>query len=346
MPSSISNSNDRLPTMLVGRVWLAALLVFATSLGAIEVFARARGYDPMVRDTKELWCYHRERASRAGDNALVLIGASRMQNGIVPEELAVQFPKKEVAMLALSGHDTRAILENLAADETFTGTVICSTTALWLEGEYFWQTLTPYIDFYEREWSIESRLSTRVHLRLQDRLSLLHEGFSFEAIQDRLSGKPYQNFTHSRASRFREVHWSKTDDIMKKKARANSIYRDTFEASPFPRPDEMLEHYASVERFVRQLQAKGCRVIFVRLPSSGQVWELEQQYTPKALYWDRFAQLTKAETYHFKDYPTLQGFECSDNTHLDYADAVLFTRAFADLLRARGGEIEERATRR
>lgn len=345
MPLSISNSNDRLPTMPVGLVWLAAILVFTTALSAIEVLARTRGYAPMVRDTKELWCYHRERASRAGDNALVLIGASRMQNGIVPEELAVQFPEKEVAMLALSGRDTRAILEDLAADETFTGTVVCSTTALWLKGEYFWQTLTPFIDYYERDWSIESRLSTRVHMNLQERLALLHEGFSFEAIQGRLSGKPYQNFTHSRASRFREIHWARTEDLQKKKARANAIYRDTFETSPFPAPDEMLEHYASVERSVRILQAKGSRVIFVRLPSSGQVWALEEQYTPKKLYWDRFAQLTGAETYHFKDYPTLSNFECSDNTHLDYADAVLFTRAFADLLRDSGGENGVRATR-
>ena len=330
--------------MPVGRVWLTALLVFVTSLGAIETLARARGYDPMVRDTRELWCYHRERASKAGRNALVLIGASRMQNGMVPEVLGCQFPDNEVAMLALSGHDTRAILDNLAADETFTGTIICSMTALWLEGEYFWQTLTPYIDYYEHDWSLGVRLSTRVHMRLQERLALLHEGFSFAAFQDRLSGKSYQNFTYSRASRFREVHWAKAEDLMRKKARANAIYRDTFETKPFPAPDEMLERYARVERTVQQLHAKGCRVVFVRLPSSGEVWELEQQYTPKHLYWDRFAELTQAETYHFKDFTALRDFECSDNTHLDYGDAVLFTRAFVDVLREHGEENGERAT--
>lgn len=338
MPLSISNSNDRLQTMPIGRVWITAILLFAITLGAIELLTRSRGFAPMVRDTKELWCYHRERAPKAGGNALVLIGASRMQNDMVPEELAKRLPGKEVSMLALSGHDSRAILEDLAADETFTGTVICSTTALWLQGTYFWQTLAPFIDYYEGEWSTQSRLSTQIQMTLQEHSSLLHEGFSFEAFQDRLSGTPYQNFTYSRASRFREIHWAKTEDIAKKNTRANSIYRDTFESSPFPAPVGMLEHYASVERSVRRLQAKGCRVVFVRLPSTGQVWALEQQYTPKNFYWDRFAQLTAAETYPFKDYPTLRDFECSDNTHLDYADAVLFTRAFADLLLERGEE--------
>jgi hypothetical protein len=286
----------------------------------------------MVRDTKELWAYHRERASNEGQNSVVLIGASRIQNGMVPEVLTNQFPDRKVAMLALAGHDSFAMLENLANDETFTGTVICSTTILWIKGDYFNQTMTRFIEFHENEWSRRAQLSTNVHIHLQEHLAILHEGLSFEALRARLFGLRYGNISIARASRFREIHWANAQDIEKKRNRATAIYKDTLGEAPFPPPDDMVQHYLRVETTVQKLIQKGCRVIFVRMPSSGEVWTLEQQHTPKQLYWDRFAQETTAETIHFKDHPTLSGFECADNTHLDYSDAILFTRAFAELL--------------
>jgi len=332
VPSSTSNSKQRLPHTPVARFWCFVVLCFVLMLGVIETAARFNGYQPMVQDSKELWAYHRYRATKAGESSIVLLGASRIQNGMVPEVLSRSFPDSEIAMLALAGHDVRAILEDLASDDAFTGTVIWSTTALWLKGDFFWQTLTPNINFYENEWSTRLLLSTRVQVTMQEHLAMLHEGLSFEALEARLSGKPYRNMTFSRASRYRELHRTNADDIERIKARANAIYKDTLEATPFPSPEEMVQHYERIEVAVRTLVDKGCRVVVVRMPSSGQVWELEQQHMPKELYWDRFAELTRAETYHFKDHPSLSEFECSDNTHLDYPDAVRFTDAFAQLV--------------
>lgn len=340
VPSFTSSSNGRLPDTPVWRLWFLVVVCFGLFLVAIEVVARAQGYEPMVNDTKELWCYHRDRVSKAGKNSLVLVGASRMQNDIVPEELSSQIPDTEVAMLALSGHDSMAMLESLANDEKFTGTVVWSSTILWMKGEYFAQTMTRFIEFYENEWSWRMHLSTEVQILMQEHLAILHEGFSFEALKARLFGLQYENLSFARASRFREVHWARTEDILSKKTRANKIYADSFEQSPFPSPEAMSQHYSRVEQTIQKLIRKGCRVVVLRLPSSGKVWELEQQYTPKEFYWDRFAQQTAAETYHFKDYVSLSGFECSDNTHLDYSDAILFTRAFAELL-LEGGDISD-----
>ena len=108
--------------------------------------------------------------------------------------------------------------------------------------------------------------------------------------------------------------------------------RDDYESVVIPSPEEMAEKYARVEIAVRKMKSRGCRVIFVRLPSSGRVWALDRQVFPRRLYWDRFSTQTMAETIHFSDYLSLSEFECPDGSHLDYADALLFTRAFAEVL--------------
>jgi hypothetical protein len=73
-------------------------------------------------------------------------------------------------------------------------------------------------------------------------------------------------------------------------------------------------------------------VIFVRFPTSGVLWELEEQRYPRKDYWDVFAAESRAATVHFKDYPALARFQCPDGSHLDYRDAVPFTKALAEIL--------------
>ena len=112
------------------------------------------------------------------------------------------------------------------------------------------------------------------------------------------------------------------------------------EKAVLPSPLAMNEQYLRVEVAVRKMILKGCRIVFIRLPTTGKIWELDEQFLPKELYWDRFAQQTAAETFHFKDHASLSGFECPDGSHLDYSDAIRFTRAFAELL-SEGSDIVE-----
>lgn len=341
MLSSTSNSDGGLPDAPVGRVWLMALVSFALLLGTIEVMARAYGYNPMVRDSMELWCKHRDRVTKSGEDSLVLLGASRMETGIVPEELSRLKPEKEVVMLALIGRKSMATFESLANDEKFTGTVVSSIFIPGLVTKIFSGTQTSYIEFYEKEWSYRLRLSTDIHILMGGNLAILHKGLSFKFLRRRLSGIPYYKFEFRRVSRFLELHWAKKGDhILLEKEGVYRQFRDSFEETPFPSPERMVHHYSEIEQSVQKMIRRGCRVVFVRLPSSGKVWKLDQQYAPKRLYWDRFAQQTAAETYHFKDYPSLNGFECPDYSHLDYADAVRFTQALAELLFESGGVVE------
>ena len=90
-----------------------------------------------------------------------------------------------------------------------------------------------------------------------------------------------------------------------------------------------------IEQFVGMIQLRGGRVAFVAYPTIGESWEFEENAYPKAQYWDIFAMQTFATTIHFKDYDELACFDCPDTSHLDYRDAILFTRSLLKVLAER-----------
>jgi hypothetical protein len=86
---------------------------------------------------------------------------------------------------------------------------------------------------------------------------------------------------------------------------------------------------------VRQIRARGGRVIFHRLPSTGEVLRLETEKTPRALFWDRLLRETEAPGVYFEDHAELMGFSCPEWSHLSATDAEEYTRRFVGVLKAR-----------
>jgi hypothetical protein len=87
---------------------------------------------------------------------------------------------------------------------------------------------------------------------------------------------------------------------------------------------------------VRCLQGRGGRVVFLRAPSSGERWRLEERFHSKKQCWDRFAQRTTAQCVHFRDCRNLAELRCPDESHLDYRDAGRFTRGLISEVRRQG----------
>ncbi|MDQ3917245.1 MAG: hypothetical protein M3348_01975, partial [Acidobacteriota bacterium] len=94
-------------------------------------------------------------------------------------------------------------------------------------------------------------------------------------------------------------------------------------------PDEFVARARRFEASAEEIEKRGGRVLFVRMPVSGPLWERLETAYPKASYWDEFARRTRFRTVHFKDYPGLQ-VECPDYSHLDARDAPRFTAALAN----------------
>ena len=73
-------------------------------------------------------------------------------------------------------------------------------------------------------------------------------------------------------------------------------------------------------------------MIFVRLPSSREIWDIESRRYPRADYWDAMASRVDARFIHFADHPELAGFELPDGVHIDDDDQVTFTRVLAGIV--------------
>ena len=126
-------------------------------------------------------------------------------------------------------------------------------------------------------------------------------------------------------------------DISEHRRKREELTRTGYNGGQFSFP-VFWEGIQKLEDLVTKIQTRGGKVIFVRFPTSGNCWQMDEEYLPKAKYWDVFAAHTRARTIHFKDYPSLSAFECPDCSHLDYRDAILFTKALVAILYAKPAE--------
>jgi hypothetical protein len=83
------------------------------------------------------------------------------------------------------------------------------------------------------------------------------------------------------------------------------------------------------------IAARGGRVIFVVFPESGYVREIDERRYPRTQFWDPFTVAVSAQSLDFRDNPILNHFTCPDGSHLDYRQRIAFTYALVRALHLR-----------
>jgi hypothetical protein len=82
---------------------------------------------------------------------------------------------------------------------------------------------------------------------------------------------------------------------------------------------------------VTKLRARGVRVLFVRMPSTGEYLAYENKMFPRARTWDVLLARTGAPGIYFEDYaelrPDVQGYYLPEWSHMTRADGERFTAA-------------------
>ncbi len=126
--------------------------------------------------------------------------------------------------------------------------------------------------------------------------------------------------------------WDKVDIDPKYRALARSIWAEEFvpsddDPSPAAAMKTEKEQIERSAKAVAQLRARGVKVLFVRMPSTGPFLEFEDRMHPRARSWDALLSATRAPGIHFEDYPELQGYNLPEWSHLARADAERFTAA-------------------
>lgn len=317
-----------------GIVW--GLLTAVCVVGVVELVGRSSGYRPSVQDGPELWHFWRQRARSGGSRAIVLLGTSRMEADVSLETLNRCFPSHQVIQLAVQGANSPlGILAELVNDDGFSGTVICEMETPFLES-YRWNDLRSLRSFRPANGAAEMDVVLRDFL--DDRVVFTKGAFTIRSLChgliDGTVDKPFEGI-RMRLSRQTEWDFGGRPDSQRIRKKAVADFRSKYEANAVAPFETLVPQINVINRLTNALAARGGRIVFLRLPSYGEHWRIEEGHHPK-INWDRFASMAQATCIHFRDVPPMCTFDPPDESHLDYRDAPRFTHALVSELRRRG----------
>jgi len=342
VPSSTSNSDPAGPAKFWLGTWLAVLVMVMLCLAAWEMTWRGRGFEPSLSDDAMLWSLARRDAAMGGRDAVVLVGSSRMQMDIHRETLSAAAGWRPAVQLAVVRGPARPVLESLAADDAFGGTVICeiNPSLFYSDVAGFEGEIGRYIETYEHftgfDW-VEERLAILVQGNLVTRLPELSPIKIRRALLLRHAPTPrYEGVIGP--DRYRYADYRRVPSLP---ALNRMIERQLSGSDP-----KLLDPRAFRARVARtrsqadRIVARGGRVIFLRLPSSGSVKRREDSWWPREIWWDALARATEdAESIgsiHYEDEPSLARFVPPDGDHLGKMQAIEFSSRLGQVLVRRG----------
>ncbi|HEY4244462.1 MAG TPA: hypothetical protein VGM88_31830 [Kofleriaceae bacterium] len=311
-----------------GRIWITALVLIVAAVSSLEIVARRAGYQPSVKDDEYAWTWERMRVSDDSPRTVALVGTSRLLLAFSVPTLRELRPTYKPVQLAIDGVQPGGVLIDLANDPDFRGVVIVDTIESGITPEN-WHSADPYVRAYHhRERAIGSMADRWLTTLVQSHVALLSINGAQLSIQPYVTTFPdrtqYADYSRTDAAAFRERQLVRVRRLME---------------GPAPTPadaDRWLQSALEMEPYVDRIQARGGRVVYVRMPVCDERWIADQHKTPKDQFWDRLAARTHALAIHFADYPTLRDFTCPDTSHLDSKDAPRFTRALLEILIERG----------
>lgn len=310
-----------------------------------EMYLRNQGITVSYDDGPPLWSDKRAQVYAPPEQTVVFVGSSRIKYDLDIETWE-QITGCRALMLAIEGSSPRPALEDLANDPGFKGRLIVDVT----EGLFFSNappnTAQPLENIhYFKERTPAQQASFGLNRLLESQLAFLDkDNFSLNAQLDALElpSRPGVFMMPIFPLDFGRVTFERqnkmTDRFVADTALQNRVkgiwafFRSQSKEPPASGVvlDEILK---SVKTATDKIKARGGEVLFVRTPSSGPFWQGEQMGFPREKYWDRLLAETQCPGIHFADYPAIDHFICPEFSHLTPADAVVFTRHFADILK-------------
>lgn len=374
MPSSTSNFKDKLrlprlffaaPSEIVPRDYerpipqlpwrgltVTVVLIVIAATAAWEFYVRSIGYGPTLNDTEDLWVQMRRQVK---PESLVIIGDSRPLFDLDLDELERGLGKRPI-QLSLAGSCVFPVLEELANNEQFHGTLICSIVpGMFLApGGPLVETSQKAIDRYHKQ-TLAQRASQQLGMVLEENLAFLkQEDLTLEQLLKRLPipNRPnalvpprfppyFQTVDRERRTRMTE-RCAQPDSPLAKTIQ--QIWLPLFTPPPPPTyvPREIFlqnmgkaieGRFQNIAKSVEKLRSRGGKIVFVRFPNGGELKALEDKLNPRARDWERILKDTNAPGIYWEDHPELSTFVCPEWSHLSAGDSVEFSKRLVPHLR-------------
>ena len=334
-----------------GLTVIVVLAVFAAA-AAWEIYVRSIGYGLTLNDTEDLWVQVRRRVN---PESVVIVGDSRPVFDLDLDELERGLGKRPV-QLALPGSCPYPVLAELANDEQFHGTIICSIVPgmFFAPGGPLVETSEKAVARYRKQ-TLAQRASHRLGMFLEEHIAFLkQEDLTLDMLLKQLpipnrsnaqvppTFPPYfQTVDRERRARMIERCAQPGSELAK---RIQQIWLPLFTPPPPPTyvPREVFmenmgkaidARFRDTAKAVEKLRARGGKIVFVRFPNSGELKALEDRLNPRARDWERLLKDTKVPGIYWEDFPELSSFTCPEWSHLSAGDSVEFSKRLVPHLR-------------
>ena len=343
-----------IPQLAWRGITVAVVLIVIAAAFAWELYCRSIGYGPTLNDNEDLWTSARRRVK---PESIVIIGDSRGWYDLDLDELEKGLGKRPV-QLAMGGGCAYPVLEDLANDENFHGTVICSVVPRLLVAP----PGTPPMDRAKKAvrrshtQTPAQRASQYLAMPLEEHVAFLkQEELTLDDLLKRLPipNRPNAQVQPRLPPYFGTLDRERRARMIEECARPGSelarmtqkIWIPLFTPPPPPTyiPEQEFaktmgqainQRFNDVAAAVQKLRARGGKIVFVRFPYSGELKQLEDRETPRIGIWDRVLKDTGAPGIYYEDFPDLAGFNCPEWSHLSAGDSMEFTKRLIPHLRA------------
>jgi hypothetical protein len=329
---------------------LLALFLSLVTIISWEIHLRNKGNAVAYDDNEALWADKRAMVYEPADQATVFIGSSRIKYDLdIPTWQEIT--GNHAIQLANVGSNPRLVLEDLANDKNFKGNLIVDVTEGVFFSEFsFYDGSTRKKMAYFKNRTPTQRFSFLVDHALESQFVFLdQDNFSINAMLDNAQLLPprpgvfpglYFPIGFTLVSFVRQSYM--TPDFVADTNQHNAVtgvwaYGLSQRENIHMTSGKLDSIFNSVKSNVDKIRARGGQVLFVRPPSSGPYWEAELKGFPRAAYWDRLLAFTGCKGIYFKDYPATAGFICPEWSHLDPADAVIYTKSLIKTLQEEKG---------
>lgn len=292
---------------------------------------------------------------RVQPESIVIIGDSRGLFDVDLDEMQKGLGKRPV-QLSLAGSCVYPVLADLANDQTFHGTIICSV----VPRLFFAPPGTPPMETGEKavrryhSQTPAQRVGEYLAIPLEEHVAFLkQEDLTLDQLLKRLpipnrsySQVPprfppyFQTVDRERRTRMTEECARPGSELAK---RIQQIWIPLFTPPPptyIPKDVFMAKigeaisgRFRDTTAAVEKLRARGGKIVFVRFPHTGELKALEDRDTPRAKTWDPLLKSTAAPGIYYEDFPELKGFDCPEWSHLSAGDSVEFSKRLVPHLR-------------
>src|SRR5260370_4687495 len=307
---------------LRGMTVVVVLIVIAATC-AWECYCRSIGYGPTLNDNEDLWTMARRRVK---PESVVIIGDSRAWFDLDLDEVQKGLGKRPV-QLAMGGSCAYPVLAELANDESFHGTIICSI----VPRLFVAPPGTPPMANAEKTvrrshtQTPAQRISQYLAMPLEEHVAFLkQEELDLDDLLKRLPipnrpgalvpprSPPYfGTIDRERRARMIEECARPGSELAK---RRQQLWIPLFTPQPLPTyiPKDVFiaqigkaieTRFRDISAAVEKFRARGGKIVFCRFPVVSKLKEIEDQITPREQTWDPLLKRTNPPGIYFEDFP-------------------------------------------